>query len=69
MEGGGITLVGVASTRSALIEFKQALDGLEDFSEAKIPIESLIAETDIPFNFSLSYLPSVPKKPVKLQVR
>jgi Tfp pilus assembly protein PilN len=62
LEAGKIEIIGIASTRKDLIDFKDALEEYEDFSLVQIPISSLEAESNLEYDMKFIYLPAAPKK-------
>lgn len=52
----GITVVGIAESRDALLQFKAALGGSGVFKEPNIPFAALIERQSVPFRFSLAYI-------------
>ncbi len=52
---GEITLSGVSSTRSALLEYGRTLNEHTDFDGVSVPVSQLVSETDIPFSLVFSF--------------
>lgn len=70
LESGGVILVGKALDRSTLVNFRQRLEDIEEFSNVTIPVSNLVDNIDIDFELSLDYLPAKPivKKAPKLKI-
>lgn len=49
-----IDLRGTAVSRGVLIEYADALKGIEGFAFVHVPVSSFTIETDVPFNISVS---------------
>jgi hypothetical protein len=49
-----ITLSGVAASRSALANFRDAVEASADFSDAVLPISSLIKDRDLDFTMTIT---------------
>lgn len=52
-EKNKLSLMGVASTRPALSEFRNQLEAHADFSSVEMPLSSLVNERDAVFNITL----------------
>ena len=50
-----LSFSGEADTRSALVSFTDNLKKTAAFRDVSLPVSSLIADSDIPFSFSLTY--------------
>ena len=61
LESGAIQLIGMSSTRQALIAFKQALEESNDLSLVQIPISTFEKESNLEFSMDFSYLPIFPQ--------
>lgn len=61
LDTGYIDVIGISSTRQALIDFKQSLEEFKDFSLVQIPITSFEKETDLDYNLRFKYLPVITK--------
>ena len=61
LDTGYIDVIGISSTRQALIDFKQALEEFEDFSLVQIPITNLEKEADLEYSLRFRYLPVITK--------
>lgn len=59
LETGKIEIIGTSATRQTLIDFKQQLEEVEDFSLVQIPLSSLEVESNFQFRINFSYLPIV----------
>lgn len=68
-ETGEIILAGNAATRTALLEYKRAVESHEELSTVSLPITSLVQDTNINFEVRLTYKSLVPQKkqPAKLK--
>jgi hypothetical protein len=62
LERGKILLSGISSDRQTLIDFKQNLEEIDDFSLVQIPLSSLESVRDLNFTLAFTYLPAVSKK-------
>ncbi|OGM31646.1 hypothetical protein A2803_04425 [Candidatus Woesebacteria bacterium RIFCSPHIGHO2_01_FULL_44_21] len=69
-ETGEVIIRGLAATRSNLLAFKNSVEALEKLSAVHLPVTSLVEETNISFEMSLSYSDFVAKNraPVKLKI-
>lgn len=50
---GKLTLIGVAATRTALSDFKSALEADKRFASVELPLSSLVSERDAAFTVTL----------------
>ncbi len=53
----GVSVGGVASTRSALVEFQRSLEGLPHFKSVTLPVSDFIRDKDIEFNLEIRVTP------------
>ena len=61
LDTGNIDLIGISSTRQALIDFKRSLEEFKDFSLVQMPITSFEKETDLEYSLRFKYLPVISK--------
>lgn len=62
LETGAIELIGTSSSRQLLIDFKERLEGMKDFSLVHIPISSFEKESNLDYVASFTYLPKADVK-------
>ncbi len=61
LDAGTVSIIGISSTRQSLIDFKDAIEEINDFSLVQIPITSFEKEADLEFIMSFRYLPAISK--------
>ncbi|MCH7640647.1 pilus assembly protein PilM [Patescibacteria group bacterium] len=59
LDTGEIEVIGISATRQALIDFKQALEEVTDFSLVQIPISSFEKEAELQYSARFTYLPAI----------
>ncbi len=62
VDTGKVDIVGSASTRESLLNFKQKLETIPDFSKVSLPLASLLTEQNITFSVDLDYKAKLIKK-------
>jgi len=68
LEKGTILLSGHAANRNALVSFKEAVEGVDGFSDVALPITSFINEQDFDFDMNVLYEPLAPEAAPKLAI-
>jgi len=68
LDKGEFVVHGTAETRDELLTFKQNLEGIQEFSNIRIPIDTLANEFDITFSININYAGLEEKKSIKLNI-